>query len=118
MRAVAEFVMRGRTQAISVAAIAAFLPLMQWLSNAVVGLVVLLIEKISGSISWQFFSTGVIVVIVISVVLGIGQFLSLQIAVLWAKLRRNVVSKWPESPFKHWVETNIESDINKCKNLC
>jgi energy-coupling factor transporter transmembrane protein EcfT len=76
----------------------------------IVGFVALFIFKISGSISWQFFSTGVIVVIVISVVLGIGQFFSLQITVWWTKLRRNVVSKWPESPFKHRLEKNIESD--------
>lgn len=41
MRAIAEFVMRGRKEAIGVAVIAAALPFLQWLSTAVVCLVVL-----------------------------------------------------------------------------
>lgn len=41
MKAVAEFVMRGRSQAIGVAVIAASLPFLQWLATAVVSLVVL-----------------------------------------------------------------------------
>lgn len=41
MRAVAEFVMRGRSQAIGFAVIAGSLPLLQWLATAAVSLVVL-----------------------------------------------------------------------------
>ena len=41
MRAVAEFVMRGRTQAIGVSVVSAALPFLQWLSTATVSLVVL-----------------------------------------------------------------------------
>ncbi len=41
MRAVAEFVMRGRSQAIGFAVIAAALPLLQWLATAAVSLVLL-----------------------------------------------------------------------------
>jgi hypothetical protein len=41
MKAVAEFVMRGRSQAIGLAVIAASLPFLQWLATAVVSLVVL-----------------------------------------------------------------------------
>lgn len=41
MRAVAEFVMRGRTQAIGVSVVSAALPFLQWLSSATVSLVVL-----------------------------------------------------------------------------
>ena len=41
MRAVAEFVMRGRTQAIGVSVVSAALPFLQWLCTATVSLVVL-----------------------------------------------------------------------------
>lgn len=41
MRALAEYAMRGRTQAVTVAAIAAALPLMFWISAATVGLTVM-----------------------------------------------------------------------------
>ncbi len=41
MRALAAFVMRGRTHAIGVTVLSATLPLLNWLSNAVVGLVIL-----------------------------------------------------------------------------
>ena len=41
MRALAEFVMRGRVQAILVAVVGIFLPFFAWISAAVIGLVVL-----------------------------------------------------------------------------
>ena len=46
MRGVAEYVMRGRRQALLVAVITAAIPMFSWVSAAVVGLVVLRLSLI------------------------------------------------------------------------
>lgn len=60
MRAVAEYVMRGRSQAITVAVLAGILPLMQWLSNSVVALVILRKGLLEGLLlsMWTFLPAG------------------------------------------------------------
>lgn len=62
MRAVAEFVMRGRFQAILVAVVASILPLMQWLSSSVVSLVILRRGLLEGAVVaiWVALPTGAI----------------------------------------------------------
>jgi len=62
MRALAEFVMRGRPQAIGVATAAAILPLMQWLSTSVVSLVILRRGVQEGMLvlAWALLPTGIL----------------------------------------------------------
>lgn len=62
MRAVAEFVMRGRFQAILVVVVASILPLMQWLSSSVVSLVILRRGLLEGAMVtvWAALPTGAI----------------------------------------------------------
>lgn len=60
MRKLAELIMRGRTQAILVATIAAMLPLLYWLSAAAVGLVTLRRGPLSGAglLVWSLLPAG------------------------------------------------------------
>ena len=61
MRALAEFVMRGRIHAIGMALVAASLPLLNWLGNAIVGLVILRKGPVEGLfvLMWAILPLGV-----------------------------------------------------------
>jgi hypothetical protein len=62
MRAIAEFVMRGRPQAVGATLVSTSLPLLNWLGNAIVGLVILRKGPVEGLmvLMWGLLPLGVV----------------------------------------------------------
>lgn len=61
-------------------------------------------------ISWQCFSIGIILLIPLSILYGVVEFVSLLSALWWTNAIRRKASKWPEGAWKRRVERFLDAE--------